>query len=189
MKSSTKEQDRKAVERLLTKQLKNASDNGHTKSDVGIDIGIKNKERKAVTELLTEALADTMVLTAKTRKFHWNVTGIHFMQLHLLFDTQYNELSAATDEIAERIRSLGELTIGSLKEVLERATLKENNQSKVSATKMLQELTDDHEAVIRSLRKKIDTIDLLGDTGTADFLTGLLENHEKTAWFLRSHLG
>ena len=152
------------------------------------NIGISQKNIEAVTALLTNVLADAMVLYSKTRKFHWNVKGESFMELHKLFEGQYNQLEEAIDEIAERINKLGMPVIGTLKEFLQYTSLKEAAGKYPNKTGMLKELLDDHEAVIRALRKYIDECtDKLKDVGTADFLTGLMETHETIAWTLRRY--
>jgi starvation-inducible DNA-binding protein len=72
-----------------------------------VNIGISDKDRKKIAEGLSRLLADTYTLYLKTHNFHWNVTGPMFNTLHLMFETQYNELALAVDSIAERIRALG----------------------------------------------------------------------------------
>ncbi|MEM3065609.1 MAG: DNA starvation/stationary phase protection protein [Candidatus Nitrosotenuis sp.] len=153
----------------------------------GINIGIANKNRKAVTGLLSKLLADEYVLYTKTRNYHWNVVGPHFNDLHKFFESQYEALDTDIDEIAERIRSLGEKTPATLAEFVRNATIKEH-PGFPSADKMVANLVSDHESIIQTLRKAISTCEQNNDAGTADFLTGLMEKHEKTAWMLRSVL-
>src|SRR5579871_5466622 len=149
-------------------------------------IGISEKNLKAVTSLLSVALADESVLYMKTRKFHWNVFGESFMELHLLFEKQYKELEEAIDEIAERISKLGSKTIGTMKEYLEVTNLKEAPGKYPARMEMIKELLADHETIIVHLRKAVDECaDKYKDAGTADFLTGLMEAHETDAWKLR----
>jgi starvation-inducible DNA-binding protein len=152
------------------------------------NIGISQKNIDSVTALLTNVLADAMVLYSKTRKFHWNVKGESFMELHKLFESQYNQLEEGIDEIAERINKLGMPVIGTLKEFLQFTSLKENAGKYPSKTEMLKELLDDHETVIKTLRKYVDECtDKLKDAGTADFLTGVMQKHETIAWTLRRY--
>ncbi len=152
------------------------------------DIGISEKNLQAVTGILSNVLADAMVLYSKTRKFHWNVKGESFMELHKLFEGQYNQLEEAIDEIAERINKLGKSVIGTLKEFLQLASLKELPGKYPGKNEMLKELLGDHETVIKTLRKNIDDCnDRFKDAGTADFLTGLMEKHETIAWTLRRY--
>jgi starvation-inducible DNA-binding protein len=152
-------------------------------------LGISEKNLKSVNSLLTAGLANEAVLYTKTRKFHWNVSGESFMELHLLFEKQYKELEEAIDEIAERIGKLGGKTIGTMQEFLELTHLKESPGKYPTRKEMIKELLEDHENMIKQLRKDIDECtDELEDAGTADFLTGLMEDHETNAWKLRRYL-
>lgn len=153
------------------------------------NIGLSAKARDAVVETLSVLLADEHVLYVKTRNFHWNVTGPHFGPLHALFENQYNALAEAIDEVAERIRMLGGTTPGSMAAFLKTARIAEETGRPPKDTDMIARLLADHEAVIVSLRESIEIAGKHDDEGTADFLTGLLEDHEKTAWMLRAHLG
>jgi starvation-inducible DNA-binding protein len=153
----------------------------------GINIGIADKNRQAVVGLLSKLLADEYVLYAKTRNYHWNVVGPHFNDLHKFFESQYEQIDSDIDEIAERIRSLGEKTPATLAEFVKNARIKEHSGFP-SAGKMVSNLVSDHESVVQSLREAISTCEQNKDAGTADFLTGLMEKHEKTAWMLRSVL-
>ncbi|MBK9524173.1 MAG: DNA starvation/stationary phase protection protein [Bacteroidetes bacterium] len=153
------------------------------------NIGISEKSIGNITDLLSTLLADEMTLYIKTRKFHWNVSGESFMELHKLFEAQYKQLEVYIDEIAERIGKLGVKTIGTMKEFSAAATLKESPGKYPSQKNMLDELLEDHETVIKQLRKQITACDEKhGDAGTADFLTGLMEDHETIAWILRRYL-
>ncbi len=153
-----------------------------------ISIGLTDEQRQGVAALLRHTLADLYVLYTKTRKYHWNVEGLHFSHLHKLFEAQYDEMDEAIDEVAERIRALGLYSPGSMKEFLVDARLQEDSGSQIGATEMIRNLLADHESVIRSLRTDLQKAAEHGDAGNSDFLTGLLENHEKTAWMLRSML-
>jgi starvation-inducible DNA-binding protein len=153
------------------------------------DIGIADKDRKAVAGLLDALLADEYVLYTKTRNYHWNVTGMSFNDLHKFFEAQYEELDEIIDEVAERSRALGARALGSLRDFLKETRLGEDASVFPEAKAMLRGLLGDHEAVIRTLRKDLETAARHGDAGTSDFLTGLMERHEKMAWMLRSFLG
>jgi len=153
------------------------------------NIGIAPKNIEAVTGLLKGVLADAMVLYTKTRKFHWNVSGNSFMELHKLFEAQYGKLEEAIDEVAERINKLGSNTPGTMKEFLDMATLKESPGKYPAQKEMIRELLRDHEAVIQQLRKGVDDCDdKYKDTGTSDFLNDLMKEHETIAWTLRRYL-
>lgn len=152
------------------------------------DIGISTKNIEGVTGILTDVLSDLMVLYSKTRKFHWNVKGESFMELHKLFESQYKQLEEAIDEVAERINKLGAPVIGTFKEFLGNTSLKEKPGNYPARTDMLKELLADHETVIKNLRKAIDDCDeKYKDAGTTDFLTGLMKEHETIAWTLRRY--
>lgn len=153
------------------------------------NIGLTAKNLSAVTGILSNVLADAQVLYNKTRKFHWNVSGNSFLELHLLFEEQYKQLEEAIDEIAERINKLGSPTPGTMQEFLQLTSLKENPGKYPSQKYMLKELLNDHESVIKALRQYIDDSDKkYNDAGTTDFLTGLMEKHETMAWKLRRYL-
>jgi starvation-inducible DNA-binding protein len=159
----------------------------HPKGMSEINIGLGVEQRKGVAGLLRSLLADEYLLYTKTRKYHWNVEGPQFHDLHKFFEAQYEEIDGSIDEIAERIRSLGEYSPGSLAEFLAGARLEEDGEASVSAKKMVQNLLHDHEAIIRNVRVDLETAkDKFGDAGNQDFLTGILEAHEKMAWMLRA---
>jgi starvation-inducible DNA-binding protein len=152
------------------------------------NIGLDDASRKGVAVILNGLLADEYVLYTKTRNFHWNVTGPLFNDLHKFFEDQYSELDELIDEVAERVRALGETPVASLGQFLEHTRLKESLDRKPSQ-EMLGELLSDHETVIRQLRKDIDRAGAeYRDTGNQDMLTGWMERHEKVAWMLRSML-
>jgi starvation-inducible DNA-binding protein len=152
------------------------------------DIGIAEKDRKAVVDILNNLLADEYLLYTKTRNFHWNVKGMHFHSLHKMFEAQYEELDGIVDEVAERARSLGGSASGTMAEFLKSARLKEDGETP-DAKGMVRSLLDDHEELINLLREDLAVCaEKYKDMGTSDFLTGLMEQHEKTAWMLRSHL-
>ncbi len=153
------------------------------------NIGISEKIMKNSSALLATVLADEMTLYIKTRKFHWNVSGESFMELHKLFENQYKQLEESIDEIAERIGKLGHKTIGTMIEFSKLSSIKEKPGKYGSAKDDISELLEDHEKVIIQLRKNIDDCaDKNKDAGTADFFTGLMEQHETIAWVLRRYI-
>jgi starvation-inducible DNA-binding protein len=153
------------------------------------NIGISDSNREGVIRILNALLADEYVLYTKTRNYHWNVVGPQFNDLHKFFESQYEELDEIVDEVAERSRSLGGKAAGTLAEFTRLARLKEEPGQYPDARAMLANLLADHEAVIRTLRGDLATVmDKHGDAGTSDFLTGLMEKHEKMAWMLRAFL-
>jgi starvation-inducible DNA-binding protein len=154
-----------------------------------LNSGLSEKQLGGVVEILNTILADEYVLYTKTRNYHWNVTGMQFHDLHKFFESQYEELNDIVDDVAERARSLGGVALGSLSAFVERARLKEQGKKVPSAKDMIANLLADHEGVIRTLRADLVTCgEKYGDAGTNDFLTGLMEKHEKMAWMLRACL-
>jgi len=153
------------------------------------NIGIADDRRDGVLRILAALLADEYVLYTKTRNYHWNVVGPQFNDLHKFFESQYDALNDVVDEVAERSRTLGGPAIGTLAEMLDHARLKEHPKQYPDAKQMLANLVADHEALVRTLRGDLAAaMDKFGDAGTSDFLTGLMEKHEKMAWMLRSFL-
>jgi starvation-inducible DNA-binding protein len=155
--------------------------------NVQIDIGIAEDDRLAIARGLSSLLADTYTLYLKTHNFHWNVTGPMFNTLHLMFETQYNELWLANDQIAERIRSLGYPAPGTYAEYVKLASIKET-PGQPNAEAMVRLLVEGNEAVVRTARSVFPTVDKAGDEPTADLLTQRMQIHEKNAWMLRSLL-
>lgn len=151
------------------------------------DIGLGAQERAGSIQAMNVALANASLLTIKTKKFHWDVVGPQFSMLHKLWDEQYETLTEYVDEIAERIRMLGGYPIGTAQGFLQASELKEFPGQVPDATVAVKHLLADHESITRSLRRDIDICaEQLKDAGTADFLTGMLQGHEKMAWMLRS---
>ncbi|MBP2833787.1 DNA starvation/stationary phase protection protein [Aquimarina sp. U1-2] len=154
-----------------------------------IATGLDKNQRQSSTDVLNQVLADEFVLYTKTRKFHWNVTGMQFKSLHEMFEEHYGDLEIKIDDVAERIRSLGFLALGSLEEFAKLTRLKEHTQGNPKADEMIEQLVNDHETLIRELREDIVKCEEeYNDVGTGDFLTSLLVDHEKMAWMLRSYL-
>jgi starvation-inducible DNA-binding protein len=152
-------------------------------------IGITEAHLKDSNKLLAVVLSDEMALYVKTRKFHWNVTGESFMELHKLFENHYKQLEEIIDEVAERIGKLGGKTIGTMEEFSKLSRIKESPGKYPVQKTMLSELLSDHELLISELRKDIDTSDEENhDAGTADLLTKILQQHETIAWILRRYL-
>ena len=153
------------------------------------EIGLLDKNRDAVVKILNTTLADEMVLLVKTRNYHWNVTGPQFNDLHKFLDAQYEELNEVVDEVAERTRALGGVAFGTMGEFQKQARLKEHPGQHPSSKSMISNLLNDHESVIRTLRADQQICQAThGDAGTADFLTSIMEQHEKMARMLRSIL-
>ncbi|MBI3234190.1 MAG: DNA starvation/stationary phase protection protein [Bacteroidetes bacterium] len=152
-------------------------------------IGITDKHLHKSVEVLSVLLADEMTLYVKTRKFHWNVYGESFMELHKLFQAQYTQLEETIDEIAERINKLGGHAIGTMKEFVELTRIEEKENQYPAQKEMIKYLLKDHETITTEIRKDIEEhLSKNKDAGTLDFLTGIMEQHETTAWILRRYL-
>lgn len=152
-----------------------------------INIGIDEQDRKAIAEGLSRLLADTYTLYLKTHNFHWNVTGPMFTTLHTMFEQQYTELALAVDQIAERIRALGQYAPGTYGAYAQLSSIKEAD-GVPPADEMIKQLVQGQEAVVRTARSIFPLLDKVSDEPTADLLTQRMQVHEKTAWMLRSLL-
>jgi starvation-inducible DNA-binding protein len=140
-----------------------------------------------IAEGLARVLADSYTLYLKTHNFHWNVTGPMFNTLHTMFEQQYTELATAVDEIAERMRALGEFAPGSYKQYAALTAIDEA-EGVPAAEEMISQLVAGHETVVRTARSVFPAAEKAGDEPTADLLTQRMQLHEKTAWMLRSML-
>jgi starvation-inducible DNA-binding protein len=154
---------------------------------MNIDIGIDANKREAIAGGLSRVLADTYTLYLKTHNFHWNVTGPMFQTLHLMFETQYNELALAVDLVAERIRALGFPAPGTYKQFVQLSAIKEDDGIP-KAQDMIRRLVEAHETVARTAREIFKAAESANDQPTCDLLTQRMQVHEKTAWMLRSLL-
>ncbi len=152
-----------------------------------MDIGISKKDRRRIATALSRLLADSFSLYLKTHNFHWNVTGPMFNSLHAMFMVQYTEQWNALDEIAERIRALGETAPGSFREFARLTTIDEA-EGRPDAAGMIEQLVAGQEAVVRTARQAFALAAQAGDQPSADLLTRRMEIHEKNAWMLRSLL-
>ncbi len=153
------------------------------------NLGISDAHREGVCRILNTLLADEYVLYTRTRNYHWHVIGPHFYSLHLLFEKQYEELDDFIDDVAERVRSLGGPALGTLTEFVQNTRLKEEPGERLGPREMVVALLSEHEMLIQFLRHDVTACDdKWQDAGTTDFLTGLLEKHEKMAWLLRATL-
>ena len=153
-----------------------------------ISIGIDEKDRAAIAAGLAKLLADNYTLYLTTHNFHWNVTGPMFNALHAMFMTQYTELWAATDLIAERIRALGHPAPGSYAQFGKLSSIGDAPSEPPKAMEMVRILVEGNQAVARTARDVLVKAEEANDQPTVDLLTQRLNIHEKTAWMLRSLL-
>jgi len=152
-----------------------------------INTGIPADDRQAIAEGLSRMLADSYTLYLKTHNFHWNVTGPMFQTLHTMFEQEYTELAMAVDEIAERIRALGQPAPGSYSAFAKLSSIREA-EGVPAAKDMIAQLVAGHEAAAATARSVFPAAEAGRDEVTADLLTQRMQVHEKTAWMLRSLL-
>lgn len=150
-----------------------------------INIGINEKNRLKIAEGLKQLLADSYTLYLQTHNFHWNVTGIHFRELHLMFEEHYTDLAVAVDDIAERIRTLDVAAPGTYKQFAKLSSIKEV-EGVPTSTEMVKLLTKGHEQVIKTSRKVLKVAQAAEDESTAALVSDRMRIHEKTAWMLRA---
>jgi len=152
-----------------------------------VNIGIDKAHRTRISEGLSRLLADSYMVYLKSHNYHWNVTGTLFHPLHAQFEEQYSELAEAIDEIAERIRALGDRAPGTFKEFAALTSIEEDTDQP-DALEMVRRLTADHETILRTAREALEPCQDADDEATIDLITHRLKVHSKTAWMLRSHL-
>lgn len=140
-----------------------------------------------VVEQLKSLLADTYTLYLKTQNFHWHVKGPNFVELHELFEQQYTELATAIDDVAERIRMLGEIAPASFDDFTKFRTLKDGN-ALLASNDMLQMLHSDHQSLITNLNALLKLASENSDEGTVSLLSERIATHEKMAWMLSSSM-
>lgn len=154
---------------------------------MSVDIGLSPKQLEGSITLLNRVLADEFILYVKVRKYHWNVKGIYFNDLHKFFQSLYEDLDNIVDSVAERVRAVGGDAVGTIAEYVNLTRLPEEPGNYPVAKDMIANLVTLHEILIKEIRVDVETCqNILADVGTADFLTGIMEIHEKSAWMLRS---
>ncbi|MFW5661125.1 MAG: Dps family protein [Oceanicaulis sp.] len=142
--------------------------------------------RKKLAARLAAATADTYILLAKTQGYHWNVAGPLFVSIHELTEQQYQDLFEAADDLAERIRALGEASPGSYRQFAELSAVEEDDGKPKSAKEMVEALSHDNELLARRLKSASDVAEELGDKVTEDMLIARMQQHEQNAWMLRA---
>ena len=155
-----------------------------TKSDK-VDTGIEPKDRKEVAKALQHGLADTYSLYLKTLGVHWNIVGPSFYSVHKLTEEQYEDLHTAADEIAERIRALGEIAPASFGDYAKLSVV-DSSETPRQADAMIKGLITDNEAIARRMREFVAVAEDADDVFTADLLTARIGQHEENAWMLRA---
>jgi starvation-inducible DNA-binding protein len=146
------------------------------------DLG--SNARRDIAGALNVLLADTFALYMKTKNFHWHVSGPHFRSLHLLFDEHADQIFATTDDIAERVRKIGGVTLHSIGEIARLQRIPDNDADYVDPLDMVEELRSDNQALIASLREIHDLCDEEGDVATASLIENWIDQAERRVWFL-----
>jgi starvation-inducible DNA-binding protein len=137
-----------------------------------------------VSGALNVLLADAFALYLKTKNFHWHVSGRHFRDYHLLLDEQSEAIFATTDQLAERVRKLGGVTLRSIGQISKLQTIQDNNEDYVPPREMLRELMEDNKHMAAAMRKAHKIADDNEDRGTAQLLELFIDETERRTWFL-----
>jgi starvation-inducible DNA-binding protein len=133
---------------------------------------------------LNQLLADTFALYLKTKNFHWHVSGVHFRDLHLLFDEHGDQIFAMTDDIAERVRKIGGTTIRSIGNIARLQRVEDNDADFVTPEDMVAELRDDNKDLVARMRELHDMCDEARDVATASLIENWIDQTERRLWFL-----
>jgi starvation-inducible DNA-binding protein len=137
-----------------------------------------------ISNALNGLLADAFALYLKTKNFHWHVSGPHFRDYHLLLDEQAEQIFATTDELAERVRKIGGVTLRSIGDISKHQSIKDNDEDFVPPREMLRELLADNKAVAQAMREAHDLCDKHEDVATASLLEVWIDQTERRTWFL-----
>jgi starvation-inducible DNA-binding protein len=155
-----------------------ADQRDHPLGDLSADVvaGLSNA--------LRHLLADVFTVYLKTKNFHWHMSGRHFREYHLLLDEQAEQIFAMTDDIAERARKIGGLTLHSIGEISKHQRLKDNNQESIDTQAMLVELCADNRKLATFLRSTRQVCETHGDIATASLIENWIDETERRIWFL-----
>jgi len=156
-----------------------------SKKTSSIDIGLDKQARLQTAEGLKRLLADSYTLYLQTHNFHWNITGVRFRELHIMFEEHYTELATAVDEIAERIRTLDVVAPGSY-QAFAKLTSIEEVEHVPDADEMLDRLVAGHEQIVRTSRDALKIAQDADDESSSALISDRMRIHEKTAWMLRA---
>jgi starvation-inducible DNA-binding protein len=154
-----------------------------------LPIALDEAVRRASAEILNQTLADTMTLRDLYKKHHWQVSGPTFYQLHLLFDKHYEEQSELVDLIAERIQSLGGISLAMGADVAEESRIPRPPRGREEVPVQISRLLEAHELILQQARDGAQRSDKAGDDGTNDLLvSNIIRTNEMQVWFLAEHL-
>jgi len=156
----------------------------HNKSQLSTPSGLSQEAVTKVSGALNLLLADTFALYLKTKNFHWHMSGPHFRDYHLMLDEQGEQVFAMTDDIAERVRKIGGMTLRSIGHIAKLQRISDNDADFVSAQDMLSELRDDNLNMAARMREAHEVCDDAGDVASASLLENWIDEAERRAWFL-----
>ena len=145
---------------------------------------LTNDGVRDIAQALNGILADSYALFLKTKNFHWHVSGPHFRDYHLLLEEQAVSIFAATDDMAERVRKIGGVSLRSIGDIARRQTIEDNDEDFVPPLQMLRELLTDNKKVAETMRKAHKLCDDKNDVATASMLEVWIDEAEKRTWFL-----
>ena len=137
-----------------------------------------------ISAALNALLADAFALYLKTKNFHWHISGRHFRDYHLMLDEQSDQIFATTDQLAERVRKVGGVTLKSISQISKLQTIKDNNEDYVPPREMLRELMNDNKKVAAAMRKAHEIVDDCKDAASAGLLENFIDETERRTWFL-----
>ena len=152
--------------------------------DLDTPTDLSPQATKKVSEALNVLLADAFALYLKTKNFHWHISGRHFRDYHLLLDEQSDQIFATTDQLAERVRKIGGVTVKSIGQIAKLQTIKDNDEEYVPPREMLRELMQDNKHVAATMRKAHEVCDEAGDVASASILEVFIDETERRTWFL-----
>lgn len=156
---------------------------------VHYQLGLDDRARLENVELLNRILADTIVIRDMYKKAHWQVSGATFHQLHLLFEEHHQQQAAITDLLAERVQTLGGVSVATPQDVIQTSRLERSPAAREQVPEQLSRLLDAHERILIQTRVAARLADRNGDLGTNDLLmSDVLRPNEKQVWFLSEHL-
>jgi starvation-inducible DNA-binding protein len=160
------------------------SKNKKISPDLDTPTDLPHEAVEKISASLNTLLADAFALYVKTKNFHWHVSGRHFHDYHLMLDEQSEAIFATTDQLAERVRKLGGVTLRSIGQISKQQTIKDNDEEYVPPRDMLRELMEDNKHVAAAMRKAHELCDEHKDTGTASLLETFIDETERRTWFL-----
>jgi starvation-inducible DNA-binding protein len=161
----------------------------NTKGILIVPTDLKREGVEQISGSLNLLLADVFALYLKTKSFHWHISGPHFRDYHLLLDEQAAQIFAMSDDIAERTRKIGGMTLRSINDISRHQRLRDNSDTSLSATDMLAELCSDNKQLTGFLRLTHEVCDQNDDVATASLIENWIDQSERRTWFLSAAIG